>query len=171
MSCYPWHTVMKFEDFVTCPVLSSVMWGLLYTMWTGLSLESYYKSYSLLCVQCNTTHGIPFIVDFLKCSWHPGQGWEVLGILPPHFFQHCKSIHHNTLTTHHTRIIPVRRRCMTIQRAQYTAKVTLTVLRLSQLQLNVTWLSLSHWVSISPIPLRLIACVQCVGCLQSVTRV
>ena len=49
-------------------------------------------------------------------------------------------------------------------------KVNLTLLRLSQLQLNDI-MSPPHSVSISLIPLRLIACVQCVGCPQSVTRV
>ena len=49
-------------------------------------------------------------------------------------------------------------------------KVTLTLLRLSQLQLNDI-MSPPHSVSISLISLRLIACVECVGCPQSVTRV
>ena len=51
-------------------------------------------------------------------------------------------------------------------------KVTLTLLRVSQLHLNVT-MSLPHWnwICISPIPLRLIAYVQCVGWPWSLSKV
>ena len=43
-------------------------------------------------------------------------------------------------------------------------KVILTLLRLYQLQLDTVLLP--HWVLISPIPSRRIACMQCVGCSQ-----
>ena len=45
-------------------------------------------------------------------------------------------------------------------------RVSLTLLWLSQLQLNDI-MSLLHCVFMSPILLRVKACVECVGCLQS----
>ena len=66
-----------------------------------------------------------------------------------------------TLCIHTRPYGPGERKCTAGRFIQQKKETTL--LRLSQLQL----MSLLHWVSISPIPVRVHACVKCVGCLQS----
>ena len=56
--------------------------------------------------------------------------------------------------------------CTTLTLQKMKQMVILTLLTLSQLQLNDT-ISLPHSVFISPILLRLSACVECVGSVQS----